>query len=178
MTRLTLFFGERNSGKSLVAEGFALSRCERPVYGITLPACTAFAQRIREHQARRTSAWEELHLVVPCEQAQARLEQRARQGGFLLVDGLASLFWAQFSLFGRSRAELASFATCLVALIAQSGAGTEWALVDCPVPLPQTPELQWFNVLMADFYRELRETVPHEVVLHQGAPVHVPHTLG
>ena len=178
MARLTLFFGERNSGKSVVAEDFALSRSVRPVYGITLPACAEFATRIRQHQERRGAAWEELDLIVPSEQARDRLDHRASQGGFILIDGLASLFWAQYSLFGRSRGELASFGASLVTLIVQSGPGTEWALVDCPVPLPQTPELQWFNALMADFYRHLREAVPHVVLLHQGAHVHVPHTLG
>jgi len=165
MSGLTLFLGERNSGKSIVAERFALQRSERPTYGITLPTCTEFADRIFRHRVRRSDLWDDLDLVVPHKQALGRLAERAALSTFILVDGLATLFWVQFSLFGRSRYELDSLGKHLVRLIAGSST-TEWVLVDCPAPLPSKAEFLWFNELMDNFYCSLREALPHEVIHH------------
>lgn len=166
MTRLTLFFGERNSGKSIAAEQFVLRRSDRPTYGITLPACSEFAGRILRHRERRSNLWDDLDLVVPHQDVCGRLAMRAAQGHFILVDGLAALFWVQFSLFGRTRDELDDLGKGLARLIVESPRATEWVLVDCPVPVPRQPELHWFNELMGNFYRTLREDLPHEVIHH------------
>lgn len=161
---LAFYLGQRQSGKSLLAELLALSLADRPAYAATLPDFPEFKDQITAHQRRRGPQWTLTQLIRPSDEVLPTLEKLALHHDCVLLDGLSALLWWHCSLFQLQRDELVTMARGIVSLVTAGRGYPHWIVVDCPAPFALIEGPHWFNDVLRSLHAALM-THQHAVLI-------------